>query len=220
MKPFCEPETHASTPHSPMRMSSEPTDDTPSTNSSAGCLAASSALRTPAMSEETPVAVSLCVANTALISWFLSLARMSAYFSSGTPVPHSSSQSSTLRPRRSAMSTQSSENWPKRLISTLSPTASVLVIADSQAPVPEDGKMNTRPSFILKTFFRSSKIGNVNFGNSGLRISSMGRFMAMRTASGMFVGPGMKRCGFTILVMSVSSSVSSYEWKLSFETAT
>ena len=50
MKPFCEPETQQSTPHSPMRMSSEPTEDTPSTNSSAGCLAASSAFRTPAMS--------------------------------------------------------------------------------------------------------------------------------------------------------------------------
>ena len=40
-----------------------------------GMLASLSALRTPATSEVTPVAVSLCVANTALISWFLSAAR-------------------------------------------------------------------------------------------------------------------------------------------------
>jgi hypothetical protein len=50
-------------------------------------------------------------------------------------------------------------------------------------------------------------------------MSSMGRFMAIRTASGMFVGPGMNRCGFTI-VMSVSSSVSSSNVVLCFETAT
>jgi hypothetical protein len=143
------------------------------------------------------VAVSLWVAKTALISWAVSLARMSAYFSSGTPVPHSSSQRTTLRPMRSAISTQSSENWPNRLIKTLSPTASVFVIADSQAPVPDDGKIKTRPSFILKTFFRSSKIGSVNFGNSGDRMSSMGIAIAERTASGMVVGPGMNKCGVT-----------------------
>ena len=57
--------------------------------------------------EVTPVAVSLCVANTALISCALSAARISAYISTGTPVPHSSSSTSTLRPRRSAMSTHS-----------------------------------------------------------------------------------------------------------------
>ena len=44
------------------------------------------------------------------------------------------------------MSTQSSENWPKRAISTLSPGDSVLVIAASQPPVPEAGNMKTWPS--------------------------------------------------------------------------
>jgi hypothetical protein len=37
------------------------------------------------------------------------------------------------------------ENWPKRAISTLSPGFSVLVIAASQAAVPEPGKMKTSP---------------------------------------------------------------------------
>ena len=78
MKPFCEPETQQSTPHSSMRKSIEPIDDTPSTNSSAGCLAASSALRTPAMSLVTPVAVSLWVTKHRLDLVLLSLARMSA----------------------------------------------------------------------------------------------------------------------------------------------
>ncbi|MNC90423.1 hypothetical protein D3C83_65210 [compost metagenome] len=36
MKPFCEPLTHASTPHSSMRKSMLATELTPSTNSSAG----------------------------------------------------------------------------------------------------------------------------------------------------------------------------------------
>ena len=59
MKPFCEPVTAMSTPHSSMRKSIEPIELTPSTKSIAGCTAASMALRTAAMSERTPVAVSL-----------------------------------------------------------------------------------------------------------------------------------------------------------------
>ena len=53
----------------------EPIEDTPSTYSSAGCPTASIALRIAAMSDFTPVAVSLCVAITTLISWFASAVR-------------------------------------------------------------------------------------------------------------------------------------------------
>ena len=98
------------------------------------------------------------------------------------------------------MSTQSSENWPKRLIRTLSPRLSVLVMAASQAPVPDDGKRKTRPLVILNTFLRSSNSGSVNFGNSGERMSSMRMFIAERTASGTLVGPGMKRCVVTSML--------------------
>src|SRR3990172_4248282 len=63
MKPFCEPDTQQSTPHSSMRKSMQPTELTPSTKRSAGCLASFSALRTPATSLVTPVAVSLWVAE-------------------------------------------------------------------------------------------------------------------------------------------------------------
>jgi len=114
----------------------------------------------------------------------------------------------TSRPMRLAISTHRSENWPKLDIKTLSPGASVFCMADSQAPVPEEGKMKTRPSFILKTFFRSSKSGSVNLGNSGLRMSSIGRFMAMRTGSGILVGPGMNRCGCTSIGGIPPSSLS------------
>jgi len=37
------------------------------------------------------------------------------------------------------MSTHRCENWPKRDISTRSPGLSTLVIAASQAPVPDEG---------------------------------------------------------------------------------
>jgi len=69
MKPFCDPETARSTPHSSMRKSMAAIDETPSTQSSAGCWASSRALRTAATSLVTPVAVSLWQTKTALISW-------------------------------------------------------------------------------------------------------------------------------------------------------
>src|SRR5262245_32360832 len=68
-------------------------------------------------------------------------------------VPHSSSCTMTLRPCRLASSPHKWLNWPKRAIRTLLPGASVLVSADSQAPVPLDGKMMTWPSLVLKIPF-------------------------------------------------------------------
>uniref|UniRef100_A0A0A9DR56 Uncharacterized protein n=1 Tax=Arundo donax TaxID=35708 RepID=A0A0A9DR56_ARUDO len=56
---FCDPVSATSTPHSSMRKSSAQMDDTPSTNSSAGCRYASRSLRTLERSLVTPVAVSL-----------------------------------------------------------------------------------------------------------------------------------------------------------------
>ena len=95
------------------------------------------------------------------------------------------------------MSTHSSENWPKRLIRTLSPRFSVLEIADSQAPEPDEGNRNTRPLLSLNAFLTSSNSGKVNLGNSGERMSSMRMSIAERTASGTLVGPGMNRCVVT-----------------------
>ena len=45
--------------------------------------------------------------------------------------------------------------------STLSPGDSVLVIAASQPPVPDEGNTNTLPVRVLNTFFRSSNSGRV-----------------------------------------------------------
>ena len=68
MRPFWEPVTAQSTPHSSMRKSMLAIELTPSTMRSAGWRASSSAFRTPATSLVTPVAVSLWVNRTALIS--------------------------------------------------------------------------------------------------------------------------------------------------------
>jgi len=67
MNPFCDPATATSTPHSSNRNSIDAIDDTPSTNSIAGCPALTIAARTAPISERTPVAVALCVASTALV---------------------------------------------------------------------------------------------------------------------------------------------------------
>jgi hypothetical protein len=63
------------------------------------------------------------------------------------------------------MSIQRCENCPKRDASTFSPGDSVLVSAASQAPVPEDGKMNTWPRSVLKTLRRSFKTLVESSGN-------------------------------------------------------
>jgi hypothetical protein len=56
-----------------------------STSSSAGWPAASMARRTAAMSLVTPVEVSLCTTQTALISWALSSRRRASIMSAWTP---------------------------------------------------------------------------------------------------------------------------------------
>jgi hypothetical protein len=112
MKPFCEPAMAQSTPHSSILNGSEPIDEMPSTNSSAGWPAASIALRTAPMSLVTPVAVSLWTTITALMAWSLSARSASSIFCGSAPAPHSSSWTITSRPRRWAMSTQRWLNWP------------------------------------------------------------------------------------------------------------
>ncbi len=95
MKPFCEPATAMSIPQSSMRNSIQPIELTPSTKSRAGWLSSSRRSRTALMSLVTPVAVSLWVTITALISWCLSSLRISRYLSSGTPSPQTTSTSIT-----------------------------------------------------------------------------------------------------------------------------
>ena len=65
IRPFCEPATTTSTPHSSMRKSIDARDEITSTRNNAGCPAASIARRSAAMSWTTPVEVSLCTTSTA-----------------------------------------------------------------------------------------------------------------------------------------------------------
>src|ERR1700751_4499131 len=84
-------------------------------------------------------------------------------------------------------------NWPKRAASTLSPGDRVLVSEASQAPVPEEGKMNTCPLAVLKTFLRSCSTLVESSGNFEERWSSIATIIARCTRSGTLVGPGTNR---------------------------
>src|SRR3569833_4174378 len=67
IKPFCEPETVTSTPHSSCLYSAEARPEIEATSSSAGCLAAAIARRTARMLLVAPVEVSLWTTHTALM---------------------------------------------------------------------------------------------------------------------------------------------------------
>ena len=119
-----------------------------STRSSAGWPAASIARRTAAMSEITPVEVSLCTTQTARIACERSWRRRASIRSGcagrrhdhGRPVAGSvpgTLRNSGFRPRRWAIRCQSDANWPVSNISTASPGLIRLESAASQAPVPE-----------------------------------------------------------------------------------
>ena len=73
-----------------------------------------------------------------------------------------------LEPKRAAICRQSVAKWPVSAISTLSPGDSVLTIAASQAPVPEDGKITTG-WLVSKTALQPSSTSRPSFANSALR---------------------------------------------------
>ena len=139
IRPFCEPVTVTSTPHSSWRKSIEASDDTVSAISSAGCFAASMALRTSATQEVTPEEVSLWTTQTALISWLVSARRRSSMALASTPDRQSDSMNSGLAPNLTAMFFHSVAKWPVSNIRILSPGESTFRSAASQAPVPEEG---------------------------------------------------------------------------------
>ena len=143
IRPFCEPLMLTSTPHSSCLYSAEARPEMVSTSSSAGCFAASMALRTAAMLLVTPVEVSLCTTQTALMLCCVSALSRSSIRSARTPWRQTSAPgsviTSVLRPMRVASFCQRAAKWPVSYISTWSPALSVLTSAASQAPVPEAG---------------------------------------------------------------------------------
>jgi hypothetical protein len=192
MKPFWLPVTAQSTPHSSMRKSIEAIELTPSTMRSAGWPVASRARRTAAMSEVTPVAVSLWVTRTALMLWPRSSASAASKASAGAPSPQGRSITSTSRLWRRQSSIQRWENMPCRAARTRSPGESVLVIAASQPAVPVAGKITISASRDFRTARTPSKIGGSIRAKDGERWSRVGTSHARLSRSGMLVGPGMK----------------------------
>ena len=101
------------------------------------------ARRTAAMSEVTPVEVSLCTTHTALMRCAASAFRWRSITSACTPrrqpsMP-GSPRNSGASPRRSAIFFHSVAKWPVSYINTASPGLSVLTSAASHAPVPDAG---------------------------------------------------------------------------------
>ena len=71
-------------------------------------------------------------------------------------------------PQRPAICRHRVAKWPVSTIKTLSPGESVLTIAASQAPVPEEGKIRTGPD-VLKIFRLPSKTAFASSAKAGLR---------------------------------------------------
>ncbi len=150
------------------------------------------ARRTAATSDVTPVAVSLWVASTALMRWPLSALRISPKRAAGMPSPQGVSTTSTSSPWRRHMSIQRWENMPFRAARTRSPGDSVLVSAVSQPPVPVEGKKKISAVSDRSTLRTLARAGCRISPNSGERWSMVGMSTALRIASGILVGPGMK----------------------------
>ena len=119
-----------------------------------------------------------------------SCASLASIAAGSAPWRQSPGMKSTSMPQRAAICRHSVAKWPVSTIKTLSPGESVLTIAASQAPVPEDGKMMTGPA-VLKTFWVPSKTAFASSANAGLRWSITGMSMARSTRSGTGLGPGI-----------------------------
>src|ERR1700704_4811857 len=137
--PFGEPATDTSMPQASCSYSCEPRPEMVSTINSAGCFVRSMALRTSSGWVTQPVEVSLCTTMTALIRCWGPPASRASISPTSAPRRQSPGTKSTSSLNFSAMPSHSTANWPVSPISTLSPGTSVLTIAASHAPVPDDG---------------------------------------------------------------------------------
>ena len=106
---------------------------------SAGCFAASIALRIAPMRLVTPVEVSLCTMHTALMACALSSLSFASTAAGSAPRRQSVVTNSGIRPSFVAIFCHSVAKCPVSNISTLSPGESVLTSAASHAPVPDAG---------------------------------------------------------------------------------
>jgi len=126
------------------------------------------AWRMSGMRLATPVEVSLWTTITAFTAPWRSSRSFVSTTPASTPRRQSPGTKSTDKPRRSAIFFHSVAKWPVSNMSTLSPGLSVLTMAASHAPVPEDGKTITGP-LVPKTGPRPSAISAVRRANCGPR---------------------------------------------------
>ncbi len=110
-----------------------------STMSSAGCPAASMALRTSGMRLVTPVEVSLCTTHTALMACALSSFSFASTAAGSAPRRQSVVINSTCKPSLPAIFCHKLAKCPVSTISSLSPGEQQFTSAASQAPVPDAG---------------------------------------------------------------------------------
>ena len=91
------------------------------------------------MREVTPVDVSLCTTQTALMRLSASARSRFSIASGSAPRRQSPATNSTSRPSLAAIFCHKVAKWPVSYMSTRSAGESVLTSAASQAPVPEAG---------------------------------------------------------------------------------
>src|SRR5829696_5543691 len=103
--------------------------------SSAGCFAASMALRTSGTRETTPVEVSLCTTHTALMRLSVSARSFFSIASGSAPRRQSAGMNSTSSPSFAAIFCHSVAKWPVSYMSTRSPLESVLHSAGSRGGI-------------------------------------------------------------------------------------
>ena len=139
-----------------------------STINKAGCPVRSIAARMSAIRLVAPVDVSLWTTITALMACAASSASLASIWAGSAPRRQSPATKSTSIPKRPAIWRHRVAKWPVSTIRTLSPGESVLTIAASQAPVPDEGKMTTGPE-VWKILWLPSSTARPSSANWALR---------------------------------------------------
>jgi hypothetical protein len=99
------------------------------------------------------------------------------------------------------MSIQRWLNMPLRAARTVSPGDSVLVIAASQPPVPVAGKMKTSRRAFQDAAHAVAR-GMQDVREQRRPVVDRGHVAGARSASGMFVGPGMNTGFWKLMAVS------------------
>ncbi len=179
-----------------MRNGVAPSEAITSATSSAGWPLASIARRTAAISLVTPLAVSVCTANTATMRRSVSARSAASTRAGSSACPGRAGVRSASTPSASACTAQASAKWPLPATSTRAPGAARLTMVASQAPWPLAAYINTSAWPVPSSRARPRSQSAISVARRGSDRSMHWRAIASRTASGTCVGPGVCRnCG-------------------------